>query len=55
MNFSLEEAVALTSYNASKYLKLNNVGIIQKNYLSNFIILDKELKYYIHSLQIKLL
>jgi N-acetylglucosamine-6-phosphate deacetylase len=43
MNFSLEEAVALTSYNASKYLKLDNVGIIQKNFLSNFLILDKEL------------
>ena len=42
MNFSLEEAVALTSYNASKYLNLGNVGIIQKNFLSNFLILDKE-------------
>ena len=42
MDFSLEEAVALTSYNASKYLKLDNVGIIQKNFLSNFLILDKE-------------
>lgn len=43
MDFSLEEAVTLTSYNASKYLNLNNVGIIQKNFLSNFLILDKEL------------
>ena len=42
MNFTLEEAVALTSYNASKYLNLDNVGIIQKNFLSNFLILDKE-------------
>ena len=42
MDFSLEEAVALTSYNASKYMKLDNVGIIQKNFLSNFLILDKE-------------
>ncbi len=42
MDFSLEEAVALTSYNASKYLNLDNVGIIQKNFLSNFLILDKE-------------
>ncbi|MDC3075304.1 N-acetylglucosamine-6-phosphate deacetylase [Pelagibacteraceae bacterium] len=42
MDFSLEEAVALTSYNASKYLNLNNIGIIQKNFLSNFLILDKE-------------
>ena len=42
MDFSLEEAVALTSYNASKYLNLDSVGIIQKNFLSNFLILDKE-------------
>ncbi len=42
MDFSLEEAVALTSYNASKYLNLDNIGIIQKNSLSNFLILDKE-------------
>ena len=42
MDFSLEEAVALTSYNASKYLNLDNAGIIQKNFLSNFLILDKE-------------
>ena len=42
IDFSLEEAVALTSYNASKYLNLDNVGVIQKNFLSNFLILDKE-------------
>ena len=42
MDFSLEEAVSLTSYNACKYLNLDNVGIIQKNFLSNFLILDKE-------------
>ena len=42
MDFSLEEAVALTSYNASKYLNLDNIGIIQKNFLSNFLILDEE-------------
>ena len=42
MNFSLEEAVALTSYNAAKYMNLDNVGVIQKNFLSNFLILDKE-------------
>ncbi len=42
MDFSLEEAVALTSYNASKYLNLDSVGIIKKNFLSNFLILDKE-------------
>ena len=42
MDFTLEEAVSLTSYNASKYLNLGSVGIIQKNFLSNFLILDKE-------------
>ena len=43
MNFSLEEAVRMTSYNASKYLKLENVGVIEKNNLSNFIVMDKNL------------
>ena len=43
MNFSLEEAVSLTSYNASRYLNLKNIGVIQKNFLSNFLVLDKDL------------
>ena len=43
MDFSLEEAVSLTSYNASRYLKMNNVGVIDRNYISNFVILDKNL------------
>ena len=43
MNFSLEEAVSLTSYNASKYLNLNNIGVIKKNFQSNILVLDKEL------------
>ena len=43
MDFSLEEAVSLTSYNASRYLKINNVGVIHKNYISNFVVLDKNL------------
>ena len=43
MNFSLEEAVRMTSYNASKYLKLENVGVLEKNNLSNFIVMDKNL------------
>lgn len=43
MDFSLEEAVSLTSYNASRYLKINNVGVIDKNYISNFVVLDKNL------------
>ena len=33
----------MTIYNASKYLKLENVGVIEKNNLSNFIVMDKNL------------
>ena len=29
MDFSIEEAVELTSYNASRYLKIPNVGKIE--------------------------
>ncbi len=43
MNFSLEEAVSLTSYNASRYLNLNNIGVIKKSFQSNILVLDKEL------------
>ena len=43
MNFSLEEAVELTSYNASKYLNIQNIGKIQKGFLSNFLVLDNNL------------
>ncbi len=43
MNFSLEEAVELTSYNASRYLKSSNIGKLDKGYLSNILVLDKEL------------
>ena len=43
MNFSIEEAVEMTSYNASQYLKINDIGQIKKNNLSNFLVLDKNL------------
>ena len=43
MNFTLEEAVKMTSYNASQYLNLKNLGILEKNNLSNFIVMDKNL------------
>ena len=43
MNFSLEEAVEMTSYNASKYLNKNDIGLIKEKNLSNFVILDKNL------------
>ena len=43
MNFSFEEAVKMTSYNASKYLKLNNIGVLKEGNRSNFIVMDKNL------------
>ena len=43
MNFSFEDAVKMTSYNASKYLKLENVGILKEENISNFVVLDKNL------------
>ena len=42
MNFSIQEAVELTSYNASQYMGFSNIGKIENGYLSNFLILDKE-------------
>ena len=42
MNFSIEEAVELTSYNASRYLNLSNIGVIENEYKSNFLVLDKD-------------
>ena len=44
MNFSIEEAVELTSYNASKYLNIKNIGKLEKGFLSNFLVLDNNLK-----------
>ena len=44
INCSIQEAVAMTSYNASKYLGINNIGKIEQGYKSNFLVLDKNLK-----------
>ena len=33
----------MTSFNASKYLNLSNVGALKKNNKSNFIVMDKNL------------
>jgi len=41
IGYENKNAVAMTSYNASKYLNLNNIGIIKKNYKSNFLVLDQ--------------
>ena len=41
IEYKIEEAVAMTSYNASQYLKLDDVGLIKEGNKSNFLILDK--------------
>ena len=43
MNFTIEEAVELTSYNASRYLNIQNIGKLEKGCLSNFLVLDNNL------------
>ena len=51
INFSLEQAVAMTSFNAAQYLEENNKGKIEKELCSNLIVLDKQLnirKVYLH-------
>ncbi len=41
IQYSIQEAVAMTSFNASKYLGLYDVGKIKEGYRSNFLVLDK--------------
>tara|TARA_Y100000741_G_scaffold359992_1_gene341521 strand:+ start:558 stop:1640 length:1083 start_codon:yes stop_codon:yes gene_type:complete len=43
INFSLNEAVAMTSYNATKYIQEKNIGKIEEGYYSNFVVIDKNL------------
>ena len=43
INFSLQKAVAMTSYNPSRYIGETNKGKIDIGYCSNFLVLDKEL------------
>jgi len=43
INFSLEKAVAMTSFNAAQYLEEENKGKIDKGFCSNLIVLDKQL------------
>ena len=43
INFSMEKAVAMTSFNAAQYLGENNKGKIDKGFTANLIVLDKEL------------
>ena len=51
INFSLEKAVAMTSFNAAQYISENNIGKIDKGFCSNLVVLDKQLnikKVYLH-------
>ena len=51
INFSLEKAVAMTSFNAAQYISENNKGKIDKGFCSNLVVLDKQLnikKIYLH-------
>jgi len=41
INFSMEKAVAMTSFNAAQYLGENDKGKIEKGFSSNLIVLDK--------------
>ena len=34
----------MTSYNASKYLELENIGEIKEGFFANFLVLDKNYK-----------
>ena len=43
LGFSMQELVALTSYNAAQYLNEKNIGSIQINYKANFLVLDQKL------------
>ena len=43
INFSLEKAVAMTSFHAAQYLSEDNKGRIDKGFCSNLIVLDKQL------------
>ena len=44
LEFSLNDAVKMTSYNAAKYLKMNELGYIGEEKISNILVLDNELK-----------
>ena len=41
IQYTIEEAVSMTSYNASQYLQLDNIGLIKEGMKSNFVLLDK--------------
>lgn len=43
LDFSLNDIVKMTSYNAAKYLQIDDLGYIAKNKVSNILVLDKNL------------
>ncbi len=43
IDFSLNDVVKMTSYNAAKYLQNDNLGYIGENKISNILVLDKNL------------
>ena len=42
INFSLEQAVAMTSYNAAQYIKEYDKGVIAKDFCANLLVLDQQ-------------
>jgi len=42
IGYEIKSVVAMTSYNASKYLNLHNIGKIKNNNKANFLILNKD-------------
>ena len=43
LDFSLNDVVKMTSYNAAKYLKNDDLGYIGENKVSNILVLDQNL------------
>ncbi len=43
LDFSLNDVVKMTSYNAAKYLKIDDLGYIAEEKVSNILVLDKNL------------
>ena len=44
INFSLEQAVKMTSYNAAQFINENKKGVIDEGYDSNLIVLNSDLE-----------
>ena len=42
INFSLQQAVAMTSYHAAQYLKENDKGKIEKGFCANLLVLNQQ-------------